>query len=286
MSDAGPLAAVTGVSVSPSVKSLGVSETQDFTETVTGGTGLGVTWSLSAAVGAIDANGLYTAPATSPTQPTVTVRATSVEDPTKYGEAIVTLLVTVVDATPATVTLNEAGTQQFAATVSGPANQAVTWSRSPAIGALSPTGLYTAPPTLAFTQDVTVTAASVAEPGKTDTCIIHLVARSGPISVDVSPATATLSASQQQQCTETVTGDGLHSVTWSRSPAVGWVFQNGLYVAPSTIASQTTVTITATSDQDGSKTDTCVITLLVSSTAPAAGSLRRSGFTSGIGVSI
>jgi hypothetical protein len=79
------------VTVSPGSTTLMPSETQQFTATVTGTTNTAVTWSLNPATGTIDANGLYTAPASIPAAETVTVTATSVAEPTSFATATVTL---------------------------------------------------------------------------------------------------------------------------------------------------------------------------------------------------
>jgi len=63
---------------------------QQFTATVTGTTNTGVKWSvLEAGGGQIDANGLYTAPAT---PGTYHVRVASLADPNKSDDATVTVL--------------------------------------------------------------------------------------------------------------------------------------------------------------------------------------------------
>lgn len=51
-------------------------------------------------------------------------------------------------------------TQQFTALVQNSANQSVTWSINPVLGAISATGLYTAPASVSSAQTVTVTATS------------------------------------------------------------------------------------------------------------------------------
>jgi hypothetical protein len=52
-----------------------------------------------------------------------------------------------VSVSPEVVTLDTGGTQQFAATVAGIANQSVSWSvQEPSGGTITPGGLYTAPP--------------------------------------------------------------------------------------------------------------------------------------------
>jgi len=77
------------VSVSPSSLSLGPSGTQQFAATVTGTSNTAVTWSLSPSVGSISSMGLYTAPSSVTAQQTVTVKATSTADTTKYATATV-----------------------------------------------------------------------------------------------------------------------------------------------------------------------------------------------------
>lgn len=78
------------VQVSPSSVSLGLGQTQQFTATITGGSSA-VTWSVRpSTAGTVSASGLYTAPATA-SAGTVTVYATSVQDPGKSGSAAVIL---------------------------------------------------------------------------------------------------------------------------------------------------------------------------------------------------
>lgn len=68
------------------------SGVQQFTATVKGTTNTAVLWSISPAVGNISTTGKYTAPSIVGAQTNVTIRATSVADPTRFGQATVTLL--------------------------------------------------------------------------------------------------------------------------------------------------------------------------------------------------
>lgn len=68
-----------------------------------------------------------------------------------------------VSVTPGNVSLGAAQAQQFTATVTGNANTGVKWSISPLVGAISGTGLYTAPANVTQPQTVTVTATSTAD---------------------------------------------------------------------------------------------------------------------------
>jgi hypothetical protein len=76
--------------VFPSTASLGPSQSQQFSATVTGSGNTSVTWSVSPSVGSINSNGLYMAPAVIGTAQSVTVRATSQADPSKSATATVT----------------------------------------------------------------------------------------------------------------------------------------------------------------------------------------------------
>lgn len=86
---------VTGISVSPATVTLDGGQSQVFTATVTGTGGIdgSVTWSASA--GAITPAGLFTAPNAAGT---VTITATSVQDPSKKATATVTVRVLVWEA--------------------------------------------------------------------------------------------------------------------------------------------------------------------------------------------
>jgi arylsulfate sulfotransferase len=81
--------ATAAVTVSPQTAFVGAGQVQQFTATVTGESATTVTW--SATVGTIDANGNYTAPATT-TNATATITATSTADTTKTATASVSVV--------------------------------------------------------------------------------------------------------------------------------------------------------------------------------------------------
>jgi hypothetical protein len=92
------LAPPTGVSVSPSSVTVTAVGVQQFAAIVSPtGTNQSVTWSVSgtgctgASCGTISSTGMYTAPATVPNPPTVTITATLVADSAKSGSATVTV---------------------------------------------------------------------------------------------------------------------------------------------------------------------------------------------------
>jgi hypothetical protein len=163
-----------------------------------------------------------------------------------------------VSVAPATKTLYGGQTQQFTATVQHTNNTAVNWAYSPSVGTLESSGSYTAPSMISAQQTVTVTATSLADNTKSASATITLM----PVSVSLTPTSATLYASQNRQFTATVTNATNTTVTWTLSPNVGSITTSGLYTAPSTIAAQQTVTVTATSQADNTKTASATITLM------------------------
>src|SRR5258706_978442 len=115
-----------GVTVSPASTTVQTGGVQQFTATVSpSGTNQAVTWSLSgtgcagANCGTIDATGKYTAPASVPNPPTVTVRATSVVN----AAAAAFAAVNITNPIPAITTISpnsaESGGAAFTLTVNG-----------------------------------------------------------------------------------------------------------------------------------------------------------------------
>jgi len=80
----------------------------------------------------------------------------------------------------------------------------------------------------------------------------------GGVQIRVSPANTSLSSKSKQQFTATISGTSNTAVSWSAT--AGSVDASGLYTAPS-VTSQTSATITATSNADPSKTASAVVTL-------------------------
>jgi hypothetical protein len=102
-----------------------------------------------------------------------------------------------VEILPSSVNLWSSQTQQFTATVADPANPGVVWTLTPAnAGSISPSGLYTAPSTVAAFQTVTVTATNSADPASFQTATINLYP---PGSLLLSPPSVTLIAQPCQQ---------------------------------------------------------------------------------------
>ena len=163
--------------VTPPNVSLTSGTTQQYTATVTGVADHTVNWFVdghlggNAQFGTISAAGLYMAPSSVPSPPTIAITAQSKADTTKIGSVGLTLksLPIVIAVSPLNVTVNLAQTQQFTATVSGTSNTAVSWTvngvvgGSATIGTISAAGLYTAPAVLPIPPTVTIAAISSAD---------------------------------------------------------------------------------------------------------------------------
>ena len=95
-----------------------------------------------------------------------------------------------------------------------------------------------------------------------------------PISVTVAPSIASLYGGQTTQFTAMVANGCTSGVTWSIDPTTGagTISAAGLYTAPAAVSAQQNVTITATSQSDGSKVGTATVTLLppIAPVAPPA----------------
>ena len=173
------LVPTTTVTVTPAATTLGPNQQQQFTASASGLWNNAVNWSVSpTGTGSITSAGLYTAPSTIAANTTVTIMAASVANPGMAGYADITLSPAApsvaVAVTPPAVSLTPAQTQQFAATVTGTGNAAVTWSIIPSVGSISTSGLYTAPAIVASPQTVTLQAASIAYPANFATASITL----------------------------------------------------------------------------------------------------------------
>jgi Bacterial Ig-like domain (group 2) len=208
------------------------------------------------AVATVDSTGLVTGTGPGTANITITNAGISATVPVTVPQ-----WVTIV---PSSVSLNAARTQEFIPRLNVPygTDQAVTWSLHPALGSIDDTGLYTAPSLIDSPTRVTVTATSVADPTKSASANVLLLP---PVSVSVTPTSATLGRGQTRRFAAKVRNAATDSVTWSIDPAgVGRIDEAGRYTAPAAFDSQQTVTITATSDLDGTKTASAKVTLLPS----------------------
>ena len=158
-------------------------------------------------------------------------------------------------------------TLQLIANVTGTSNTAVTWSiLNGGPGAISTSGVYTAPASISTQQTVTVQAMSLADNTVTATATITL---NPAVAVTLNPNLISLNASQTQQFTSTVTGTANKGVTWSLSPSTGSgsITAGGLYTAPANVTSPQTVLVQVSSAVDPLATAGAIVTVNPPSTA-------------------
>ena len=182
------------VTISPILATVAAGGTQQFSAVVQNTSNTAVTWQVNgvtggnATVGTISSSGLYTAPGVVPNPATVTVTAVSQADATKSAAAQVTITAaTTVSVTisPTSATVAAGGTQQFSAVVQNTSNTAVTWQvngvtgGNATVGAISSSGLYTAPGVVPNPATVTVTAVSQADATKSAAAQVTITAVAG-----------------------------------------------------------------------------------------------------------
>jgi uncharacterized protein (DUF1800 family) len=270
--------ALINVQVTPATGVLRAGQQQVFAAAVTGTTNTGVTWSVNGVaggndtVGTIVGNGNYLAPTILPNPNTVTVTATSVADTSASGNASITLGNAVPVLTSVTPTLIVIG-EPFNLTLTGSGfmkgsvvnlgTQALTTTF------VSPTEL-TATGTATAAQVGTAVPVTVTNPNPvsaTSAPIDVQVVVTSNITVAVTPKSATIGAGNTTQFQATVTGTTDIEVTWAvngvpyGNSTVGSIDGNGNYVAPVNIVGLGSVTITATSVVDTTKSGSATVTL-------------------------
>ncbi|MGD1078819.1 MAG: carboxypeptidase regulatory-like domain-containing protein [Candidatus Sulfotelmatobacter sp.] len=170
----------------------------------------------------------------------------------------------VVSISPTSATVTTGGTQQFTATLQNTSNTAVTWQvngvtgGNTTTGTISSSGLYTGPGTVPNPATVTVTAISQADPSKSASAQMTITPPA-PVSVTISPTSATVTESGIQQFTATVTNCGNNcGVNWSVTQGSGKVNSSGLYTAPN---QQESDTVRAQAQADLTKTANASVTV-------------------------
>jgi hypothetical protein len=259
------------VTVTPSSASLRVGHLQTFAATVTGATG-GVTWSVNnvpggdGSVGTIDASGSYLAPSAVPNPNPVTVRATSMSTPTASGSATVTVvpLPSISSVSPSSFPIGS-----FALTVDGGGftpGAVVLFGGKELLTTFVSSSRLTATGSTTTAGQVSVTARM--SDATTSNGVNVTVTAPAAVGISVSPATATIPIRQSRQFTATVTGTSNTAVTWKVNNVaggnniVGRIQQNGVYTAPRRVPSPATVTVSATSVADPTKTASAQATIV------------------------
>src|SRR6202171_4432222 len=279
------------IQVNPNSATVTGATTQQFAATVTGTSNMAVTWSVSgascsgAACGTISGGGLYTAPVTVPSPATLNVTAISVADPTKSASATVTIVAAaaavLLSISPTSASVHTASTGSFTATVTGTPNTAVEWSLTGAgcscsscgtVSTSSLSAVYSAPLVAPSPASVNVVATSMADSSKSALADVTIMPG---VVVTVTPASISVVTGATQQLTASVVGTSNTAVTWTvqgggcSALACGTIDGNGLYTAPSAVPSPDTVTVTATSSADPSKTASTSVAIYSSSATNA-----------------
>jgi len=230
------------VSLSPVSSSIELGALQSFRASITssGKPDPAVRWSLSGPAcpnncGAVDANGNYTAPAILPSDPAVTLIATSVADPSKQNSAPLTITSRFTLQLAAPSSLQPGVTTALVATLS-PApgsnpDAVLSWSlsgsgcsgsacgiltvittQSAGSGAIADTANYTAPPSPPQPNTIVITVTPQADPSKKTQAIIAI---QPGLSLGLTPSTATLAANHRVTLTVTENGTTGAPLVWS-----------------------------------------------------------------------
>lgn len=275
------------VTVSPNSGSVLLGETLPFSATVTNTTNTAVSWSVngvsggSAQVGTISADGLYAAPADLPSGGTVQVTATSQADPTKSATAGVTITSDIsISVSPNTASVELGAPQSFHASItsSGNPDQAIHWSLSGAAcpnscGAVDVNGNYTAPSILPSNPNITLTAASAADPSKQASAPLTITSHftlqiTAPASLQPNSTSAIVAtftpvpgSNPSVVLSWTLSGPGcsgsacsiLSVITTQSAGSGGPIANTANYTAPAAPPQPNTVTITVTPQADTAK---------------------------------
>jgi len=172
-----------------------------------------------------------------------------------------------VTVTPSSTSVTVNLTKQFSATVNNSANQAVTWGvngvvgGNSSLGTISSSGLYTAP---GSAINVTVQATSQADPSKVGSASVTV---QGPVSVSVSPSSATVRLRKTMAFSATVQNATNSAVTWKvndvtgGNSTIGTISSLGTYRAPKSVPSPNTVQVSAVSVEDPTKSASATVTV-------------------------
>lgn len=185
-----------------------------------------------------------------------------------------------VSISPADPSVITSAQQQFTATVRNASNTSVSWQidgtagGSSALGTISSSGLYTAPAGVPNPDTVTVTAVSQANPAKSSSTTVTILAAA---KVAISPLSPTANAGTQLQFTATTHNLGTAAVTWQvnglagGNSTLGTISSSGLYTAPANVPAPDSVTVTAVSQAQSSASASTTLTVAPAGTAAVCG---------------
>jgi uncharacterized repeat protein (TIGR03803 family) len=142
----------------------------------------------------------------------------------------------------------------------GNAGLNATWTNSGALTATVPAALVVQAGTIPITVANPGSGAGISSP-------VNFTVTKPTITVTVSPTTAQVPSGDLQQFIVTVANTSNTAVTWSvnnvsgGNATIGTINASGLYVAPAVVPSPATVTITATSQADTTKSGSAAVTV-------------------------
>lgn len=249
------------VSITPSNTQLVQGGLLQFSASVFNTANAAVTWSVQegAAGGSISATGLYTAPKAAGTFHVV---ATSAADITKAASAEVFVPAVSVSMNTGNISMGKSENYAFVATVTGAADQTVSWAvqEGAAGGSITSAGAYTSPNA---TGSFHVVATSNWDNTKSATAQVTV----DPLSVSVFPTSDILGPAGVRLFSASVVGSINTGVTWSVQEGVagGSVSSGGFYVSPGTLGSYHVVAAAA---KDPTTTATATLTIVASGFGP------------------
>jgi hypothetical protein len=188
-----------------------------------------------------------------------------------------------VSVSPASANVRVNAQVRFTATVTGNSNPAVTWDVSGAIGGNSTvgfidsiSGLYTAPSVVPSPAMVSVHATSNAVHSAVGSASVT-VTNSQPVSVTISPTTASVRVARTKQFTASVKNAPTTAVTWKAGGVVGGnsivgrISSGGLYTAPNAVPSPAIVSVSCVGVADPTKSASATVTVTQRSRNAAVG---------------
>jgi hypothetical protein len=269
---AGVTISVVSVSLNSSAVDVSLGKSFQFAAAVAGTANQAVDWMVNdrvggdAAVGTITVGGLYTAPSAVPSPNSVTVKAKSTEDTSKWATAAVTVRQVTVSISPPSASLRTGLTRQFTVSVHWTDVTTVTWKVNGIVGGNATVGriaagLYKAPDTVPSPAKVTVSATSIADPAAFAEAAVTVIA---DIIVEIKKDFLPLQVGDKEEIAVHANDDlawSLFSV--STGVADPGQIKDGVYTAPRSIPSlYILVGVRAVSKTDASKFDTAIIAVL------------------------
>jgi hypothetical protein len=268
-----PPAANITVVVAPATASMLLGERQNFSATVSNAENTAVSWSVngipggSAAVGTVDAGGVYTAPQIIMEPPSISLTAASVADSSRSGAAAIAITSSFSLSVSGPVSLSAGATTTYSAALTPAADsnpsRVISWSvagngcTGASCGTISSDGVFTAPVIPPSSGSVQIIATPQADPSKAAFIVVSILP---VIHVSISPAAVTVALGAAQAFQAIVTGAQDASVTWDVNGIVGGdasigTIQNSqtdpnhtVYISPQTLMAGRSVIVHARSN--------------------------------------